>query len=114
LEKAEKVQDILQVQRELINLHQQIDNLKGKQKYLQSNAQMAKVTVYLSTDELALPYSPTHPWRPKVIFKQAVRSLIGTVRLAGTAFIWVGVYSIIWLPLLLVAWLIKRRTSGGS
>jgi hypothetical protein len=109
LEKAEKVQDILQVQRELINLQQQIDNLKGRQKYLQSNAQMVKVTVYLSTDELSLPYSPTHPWRPSVIFKRAVRSLIGTARFAGTAVIWLLVYSVIWLPLLGIIYLIKRK-----
>jgi len=109
LEKAEKIQDILQVQREIISLQGQIDNLKGRQQYLEKSAQTSKVTVYLSTDELALPYAPTSPWRPKVIFKQATRSLIKTFRSAGALGIWLGVYAIIWLPLLIIIWVIKKR-----
>jgi len=108
LTKAEKVQDILEVQRELINLQEQIDNLKGRKNYLEKSAQVSRVTIYLATDELALPYVPTEAWRPKVIFKQAVRSLIGTFRKLGTVIIWVGVYSIIWVPVLGVYWGIRR------
>ncbi len=109
LEKAEKIQDILQVQREIISLQSQIDNLKGRQQYLEKTAQSSRVTVYLSTDELALPYAPTQPWRPKVIFKQATRSLIKTFRSAGVLGIWLSVYAIVWLPLLLIIWYIKKR-----
>jgi len=111
LAKAQKVQDILEVQRELINLQEQIDNLKGQQNYLEKSAELSKVTVYLATDELALPYVPTEAWRPEVIFKQAVRSLIGTFRKLGTVLIWVGVYSVIWLPAFGVYWVIRRWRS---
>jgi hypothetical protein len=107
LAKAQNVKDILEVQRELINLQEQVDNLKGRQNYLEKSAQLSKVTVYLATDELALPYVPTEAWRPKVIFKQAVRSLIGTLRKLGTAIIWFGVYSVIWLPAFGVYWVIR-------
>jgi len=106
--RAEKIQDILEVQRELINLQQQIDNLKGQQNYLEKSAQVSRVTVYLATDELALPYVPAEAWRPKAIFKQAVRSLIGAFRKLGTLIIWLGVYSIIWLPILVIYLIIKR------
>lgn len=109
LAKAEKVEEILQVQRELINLQEQIDNLKGREKYLQKSAEMSKITVYLATDELALPYAPVEAWRPKVIFKKAVRSLIGSFRKLGTATIWLGVYSVIWLPLLGVYLIFRQR-----
>lgn len=113
LAKAEKVDEILQVQRELINLQTQIDNLKGRQNYLEKSVQLSKITVYLSTDELALPYAPSKAWRPKIIFKQAVRSLIRTARKAGIAIIWLGVYSVVWLPILIVFLIIhwrKRKT----
>jgi len=109
LDKAEKIQDILQVQRELVNLQVQIDRLKGQQQYLEKTAQWSKVTVYLSTDELALPYAPTQPWRPKAIFKRATRSLIGTGRSLGTLTIWLGVYSVVWLPVLGVIYFFKRK-----
>ncbi len=108
LNKAQKVQEILEVQRELVNLQEQIDSLKGRQNYLEKSAQMSKITVYLATDELVLPYAPAQPWRPEVIFKQAVRSLITTLRKVGTVIIWLGVYSVIWLPVLGVYWGISR------
>lgn len=109
LDKATQIQDILNVQRELINLQSQIDSIKGQQKYLEQTAKLAKITIYLSTDELALPYTPSETWRPGVIFKQAVRSLVGSLRKLGTLIIWVIVYSIIWLPILLIILLIKRK-----
>jgi len=108
LAKAQKVQDILEVQRELINLQEQIDNLKGQQNYLEKSAQVSRVTIYLATDELALPYVPTEAWRPQAIFKQAVRSLIGALRKLGTLIIWLGVYSVIWLPILAIYLIIKH------
>ncbi len=108
LAKAEKAQDMLEVQRELISLQEQIDSFKGRKNYLEKSAQLSRVTIYLATDELALPYVPSETWRPKVIFKQAVRSLIGTFRKLGTLIIWVGVYSVIWLPAFGIYWAIRR------
>ena len=102
LAKAVSVQDILTVQRELISLQQQIDSLKGQKMAIEKNAQFSKITVYLSTDELALPYAPDKTFRPNVVFKLAVRSLLGTLRSGAEAIIWIGVYSLIWLPIVLL------------
>ena len=109
LDRATQIQDLLTVQRELINLQSQIDSIEGQQQYLSQSAKLSKVTVYLSTDEFSLPYSPTQPWRPNVVFKLAVRSLVGTLRGAGTVAIWIGVYSPIWVPVLAIVWILKRR-----
>lgn len=111
LEIATEVDDILRVQREIINLQSQIDSLKGQQLYLQKTSETAKLTVYLSTDEWALPYTPSEPsFRPNVIFKQAVRSLVKTLRGLAKLAIWLGVYSIVWLPALIIfIWWRRRR-----
>jgi hypothetical protein len=103
------INDILSVQRELINIQDQIDRLKGQQKYYEQSAKLSKVTIYLSTDDLSLPYSPDQSWRPAVIFKQAVRSLVGSLRSIGTLLIWSTVYSIIIIPVLGIIYLLKRR-----
>ena len=109
-DQATRIEDILNVQQQIINLQSQIDSVKGQQNYLEKNAQMAKLTVYLSTDEFALPYAPSESWRPEVIFKQAVRSLVSHVRKLGTALIWLAVYSTIVVPaLLLIRYFIKKR-----
>jgi len=109
LSKAVAVNDILTVQRELISLQDQIDSLKGRQQYLEKTAELAKISLYLSTDEFSLPYAPSQPFRPEAIFKQAVRSLVGTLRGGAKLLIWVGVYSPIWLLILGIIWFFKRR-----
>ncbi len=109
LRSATAIQDIMQVNRELITIQDQIDNLKGRQKYLEQTAKLAKISIYLSTDELALPYAPTKAFRPAVIFKQAVRSLIGTLRQLAAALIWIVVFSPIWGLAFLVYRFFKKR-----
>ena len=109
MDKAVQVQDILTVQRELINIQDQIDSLKGQQQYLEQTAKLAKMTVYLSTDEFALPYAPTGQFRPEVIFKQAVRSLVSNVRDFAGMLIWIVVYGVVWVPLGIIGCLIWRR-----
>ncbi|MFH1602151.1 MAG: DUF4349 domain-containing protein [Candidatus Shapirobacteria bacterium] len=109
LNQATEVADILEVQRQIIYIQEQIDNLKGRADYLEKTAQNAKVTVYLSTDELSLPYAPAQPWRPAAIFKQATRSLIASLRSLGTLGIWLGVYAVVWLPLVLIIRFLKIK-----
>lgn len=104
-----KVQDMLEVQRELINVQSQIDSIKGQQQYLEKTAEMAKVSLNLSTDEFSLPYAPTDTFRPAVIFKQAVRSMVGTLRWLAKTLIWLGVYAIIIIPIFFITWFVYKR-----
>lgn len=109
--KAYQINDLLNVQRELINLQSQIDSIKGQQKYYEQSAKLSKITIYLSTDELSLPYAPTDAWRPAVIFKTAVRSLVGNLRQVGSAAIWLLVYSPVIIPALVLIFYFKKKSS---
>jgi hypothetical protein len=111
LASATKVQDMLEAQQQLLNMQQQIDSLQGQQKYLDQSAKLSLVTVYLATDELALPVTaPGEAWRPNLVFKEALRSLVGFVYRIGNAVIWVAVFAPIWLPVILVyQWWQKRQ-----
>jgi len=111
MEKTTKVPEILEVQRELINLQQQIDALVGQKKYFEKSTQLSKITIYLSTDELSLPYNPTDDWRPKVVFKQAVRSLILTLRKIANVIIWIFVYLPIIIPIVIIYYFWKNKRS---
>jgi hypothetical protein len=105
---AQEIEDILAAQREIINLQNQIDNLKGRQEYLEKTARLSLITVHLSTDEMALPYQPSETFRPLVIFKQAVRSMILVLRALAKGLIWLGVYGAIWV-LVVVGVIVFRR-----
>ncbi|MFA5827763.1 MAG: DUF4349 domain-containing protein [Candidatus Shapirobacteria bacterium] len=108
--KAYTVNDLLEVNRELINVQSQIDSIKGRQKYYEQSAKLSKITVYLSTDEMSLPYAPTNEWRPAVIFKEAVRSLVGALRNIGTLAIWLVVFSPVIIPaVLLYRWYRSKK-----
>jgi hypothetical protein len=99
LDSAETVSEMMEVQRQLFQLQDQIDAYKGQLIYMDGTSKTSKLTVYISTDELSLPYSPSRPWRPEVIFKQAVRSFLEDLQDVGTFVIWVAVYS----PLIILA-----------
>ena len=109
LQNAQKITDIMSVQEQLTYIQSQIDNLKGQQKYYEQSAKLTKIVVYLSTDELALPYAPTNEWRPTVIFKNAIRSLVGVFRGFGSLIIWLVVFIPIIIPILLVILYLKRK-----
>lgn len=106
---ATEVNEILRVQSEIFSLQSQIDSIKGQQNYLTQTAKMSLVTLYLSTDELSLPYAPANVWRPAVVFKLAVRSLMGSAQGLGSLLIWLTVYSVVWLPILLVVLYIAKK-----
>jgi hypothetical protein len=109
LDRSGNVSDLMNVQRELMNLQSQIDSVLGQQKYLEGNTKLSRISVYLSTDEFSLPYAPDQPWRPEVVFKQAVRSLVGTLRGLVDWVIWIGVYAPVWVPAGLIIWFLKKK-----
>lgn len=108
---AKEISDILSVQQQIFSLQDQIDRIKGSNNYMQQTAKMSLVTIYLSTDEYTLPYAPAEPWRPEIIFKTAVRSMIGNLRGIASTVIWIAVYSVFWLPVVLLIIFLRRKKS---
>lgn len=109
LDQATEVQDIIQVNQQLIYVQNQIDSLIGQRDALEKNASLTKITVYLSTDELSLPYSPDNKFRPGVVFKLAVRGLLTSLVWFAEKAIWLLVYSVIWIPALVIFVVIRKR-----
>lgn len=91
-DQASRVQDLMDIQMQLNNIQSQIDSYVGQQKYLEQTAKLTRISVNLATDDLALPYSPDSAWRPAVVLKMAVRSMVGTLRLVANAVIWLVIY----------------------
>lgn len=108
LDQATQISDITNLTQQILSYQNQIDSLKGQKDALEKNAQLAKLTIYMSTDEIALPYAPSETFRPGVIFKLAVRSLVGTLRGLATLGIWVGVYAVVWVPALVLFVIVRR------
>lgn len=108
MDQATRVSDLVDIQRQLTNIEQQIDSYKGQQKYLEQTAKLTLISVNMSTDELSLPYAPDKAWRPEAVFKSAVRSMVGTLRGVGSLVIWLVVYAPIWALAIGVVLLFKK------
>ena len=109
LKTSTDVQDSLSVLREVQQLQNQIDGLKGQEKYLEGSAKYSILTVTISKDEYELPYAPEESWSAQVVFKTAVRDLIRTLRSVAEKVIWVAVFAVIWLPVGFLALFIYRK-----
>lgn len=109
MDKAFTAEDILNIQEKIFLIQDQIDSCKGQLDYMEKASTTSLVTMTVSTDELGLPYYPVKTWRPDIVFKQAVRSLLSILVSVGTFGIWLAVFSPLIIVAILVIMLIRRR-----
>lgn len=103
LEKAETVEEMLEVQKALSDVRGEIERIEGRIKYLERTSDMALIEVTLrETRGLA------EPWSISDAFKSAVRGLTTFGRGLATGLIWLGVFCWVWIPILVI-WLRRRR-----
>ena len=108
LKKAETVDEMLQVQRELSNVRGLIEQLQGRIKYLERVSEMALIDVSLNESG-----SLAGPWSLVNTIKSAAQGVIAFARGLLTLIIWFGVFSWIWIPILII-WRRRRKKSRDS
>lgn len=109
LNKATAFDDILRAQQLIIQTQDQIDALKGDMQYLDGQSKTTLITVNLSTDEYELPLAPSQAFRPEAEFKNAVRSLLVTLRQVAYAVIWLAVYAVVLIPAFLLGKFVWKK-----
>jgi len=105
LERAETVEDTIQVWHELSNIRGQIEQIEGRMKYLERTSDMSFIQISLSE-----PGALAGPWSPSNAIRSAIRGLVTFLRGIVTALIWIGIFCWIWIPAL-VFYLRRRRKS---
>jgi hypothetical protein len=98
LKKAEKVEDILAVQRELSNVRGQIEQIQGRIQYLDRTSDMALINVNLQKTK---PLGGT-AWSALETLKSAARGLVTFGKVLADVLIWVAIFSPIWIIILVV------------
>jgi uncharacterized protein YhaN len=98
LEKATKISDVLEVQRELTATREQIEQLEAQKALVEDQADMATVTATYVVEVVAVAQT-AKGWDPATIIDEAAASLVGALQGVATAAIW---FAIVWLPFLLV------------
>jgi hypothetical protein len=109
LERAEKIDDILNVQTRLDQVRGQIEQLQAQLKQLSGQADLATLTV--SVVPQPQPVQATAAgWDPGATLKEALGALLAVGQGLVTALIWFGV---VWLPILLVLAIIAMLVLRG-
>jgi hypothetical protein len=107
LDRAETVDEMLQVQRELSNVRGSIEQIQGRMKYLERVSDMGIIEVsIMETGSIAGPWSILNTLRT------AAHGVIAFVRGLITVFIWIGIFCWVWIPILVV--LIRRRRKNRN
>ncbi|MCJ7822272.1 MAG: DUF4349 domain-containing protein, partial [Armatimonadetes bacterium] len=108
LKRAGKVPDLLQVEQTLARVRGEIEQIAGRMRYLENRVALSAVTVHLQGPE-PKPTAGGPVWAASDVFRQATRSLIRTGRGLATMGIWLGVYALVWLPIVVVLVVVIRR-----
>lgn len=107
MKRAGKISEVLEVQKELTRVREQIETTKGRMKYLKESAAMSTITATIATEEEELPIVEER-WRPIKVVKDALRSLVSFWQRIANVVIW----GVIFLgPLIfigLIIWLIRK------
>jgi hypothetical protein len=98
LKKAEKVEDILAIQRELSNVRGQIEQVKGRIQYIDRTTDMALIDVNL---QKVKPIGGT-AWNALETLKSAARGLVTFGKGLADVLIWLVIFSPIWIIILVV------------
>jgi hypothetical protein len=99
---AIRTEDVLSVYNQLVQVREQIEVLKGQIQFYEQSAAMSAIDVQLTANAAVQPLT-IGGWQPVGVAKDAVQTLINTLKVVGNLVIWVILYI---LPVLLVLYLV--------
>ncbi|MBI4560147.1 MAG: DUF4349 domain-containing protein [Candidatus Hydrogenedentes bacterium] len=109
LNRTARLEDILAVERELSRVREEIERLEGRLRFLGNRVSFSTIAVTLQEKAKPKAMLPPESYSTGQVASEATRSLVAFARVLWTRLIWVGVWSAVWLPLLLIVWTIIRR-----
>lgn len=114
LKKAETVEDILNVQRALSDVRQDIETLKGRIQYLERTSDMSLININIREEATFQEKG----WEAGEIFKSAVRALVSIGQFLGSAIIYIVVIlaipAIIGIAIWQIVAAVKRRKKKAN
>lgn len=116
-EHSKKASEVLEISQQLMSVRGQIEQARGRMRYLEQMTSYATVNVELVPDAVAKPVVEPG-WQPVAVAKDAARALTNVMKEIAGATIWLLVYA---LPLVLllcvaafIAWKLLRRLAAAA
>ena len=112
LNRAVEVNGILTLEKELNRVREEVERHEGRLRFLQHRVAFSTITLTVQEKPKAGPVAPPTSFSTASVASEAMRDVVRLLREIWTAAIWIGVWSVIWIPLAIVAtgviWLIMR------
>ena len=107
-EEADSVEALLKVEQRLTEVRGQIEQLQGRLRYLKDQVGYSTLTITLYEPGEA-PIEKPEGWKVGYHIRGAWSALVSAFRSLVYGVIWVVIAgSVVWIPLLIVIWLIRR------
>lgn len=113
LSKAYRLGDILQVKDRISQVRMEIESMTGQAKQLRSLAALSTVTLSLIQEPKVDDDVKPDPWMEDS-WTNAVNALQAVLKTVGSFLTYVVVFAPLWLPVMLVAWLIVRKAGKSG
>ena len=108
LEKADDVEDILQIYDKLSQVRSEIEQLKGQIQYLERTTSMSYIGINLRPEASTKPLASV--WSALEVLKSAVRGLVSTAQVLAGIAIWLLIFLPVWgIVLGIIIWRIRRK-----
>jgi hypothetical protein len=110
MQKAERIEDILNLDRELRSIRGEIERAQGRSNYLSKRAEMSTISVSLAPEiaRVKPTVSSTNGWDPGEIALRAWNASLDLLSSVASVLITAGVFLWWALPLLIIGWLLLR------
>lgn len=114
LERATKVEEALAVNSSLSEVQGQIEQIKGRMKYLKQSAAFSTISVSLLPVPALTPIVTEEGWQPIAVAREALRNLVELGQGLVNIVIVLAVWSPVWLLLLAGVWWARRKMARRS
>ncbi len=105
-----RLSDTLAIENELTRVRQEIEKSEGRLRFLAHRVAYSTFTVTFKETARAQSVTPPETFSSGKIATDAGRSLIGFLQGVWSNVIWLGIWSIVWLPpVVLAAWFLRRE-----
>ena len=103
LKKAESVEDMVTVQRELSEVRGEIERIEGRMNYIDRTSDMSYIDISVREQESL----SKKKWNPSQTLVSAANGFLTFLKALVNIIIWVAIFCPIWIPILVVV--IRRR-----
>jgi hypothetical protein len=109
LDRTGELEDIVKVEHELTRVREQIEVLEGRLRFLSHRVAFSTINISLQERPKAESVVPPETYSMAKIASEATRSLIGFFQRVAGRIIWLGIWSVVWVPVVGAVLFLVRR-----